>query len=67
MQVNGRFHSDEWFAIVTQLKKYSPKLKALVISSGTDDAFAKIDWGNYKHLGDYIIITDPNIPKSFGE
>jgi uncharacterized iron-regulated protein len=28
-QVNGRFHSDEGFAIVTQLKKYSPKTRML--------------------------------------
>ncbi len=67
LQVNGRFHSDEGFAIVTQLKKYSPKLKALVISSGTDDAFPIIDWSKHKHFGDYIIITDPNVPKSFNE
>ena len=67
LQVNGRFHSDERFAIVTQLKKYSSKIKVLVISSGTDDSFPNIDWSKQKHLGDYIIITDPSIPKSFSE
>lgn len=65
MQVNGRFHSDEGFAIVTQLKKYSPKLKPLIISSGSDDTFPIIDWNKHKHLGDYIIITDPNVPKTY--
>ena len=30
-QVNGRFHSDEGFAIATQLKKYNPKVKLLII------------------------------------
>ncbi len=67
LQVNGRFHSDEGFAIVTQLKKYSPKIKALVISSGTDESFPNIDWSKHKQLGDYIIITDPSFPKSFSE
>ena len=67
MQVNGRFHSDEGLAIVTQLKKYSPKIKSLIISSGTDDSFPNIDWSKHKHLGDYIIITDPSIPKTFKE
>lgn len=64
-QVNGRFHSDEGFAVVNQLKKYNPKVKVLVISSGSDDAFPNIDWNKHKHLGDYIIITDPQVPKTY--
>ena len=67
LQVNGRFHSDERFAIVSQLEKYAPKLKKLVISAGTDESFPNIDWSKYKQLGDYIIITDPSVPKSFNE
>jgi hypothetical protein len=67
MQVNGRFHSDEGFAIVTQLKKYHPKLRPLIISSTSDEAFPAIDWTAYQHLGDYIIITDPLVPRTFEE
>src|SRR5690606_15347345 len=33
LQLNGRFHSDEYMAIYTQLKQYNPKLRVLVISS----------------------------------
>ena len=66
-QVNGRFHSDEGFAIVSQLKKYSPKIKSLVISTGEDDSFPNIDWNKHKHLGDYMIITDPSVPKTYKE
>lgn len=65
MQVNGRFHSDEGFAVATQLKKYSPKTKALIISSGSDEAFPNIDWSKYDKLGDYMIITDPKVPKTY--
>jgi len=64
-QVNGRFHSDEGFAIVSQLKKYSPKTKVLIISTGADESFPNINWNDFKTQGDYIIITDPNIPKTF--
>lgn len=64
-QVNGRFHSDEKYAIVQQLQKYSPDAKVLVISSGAEDSFPNIDWEKFKHLGDYIIITDPKVPKSY--
>ncbi len=65
MQVNGRFHSDEKFAIVTQLQNYRPRTRMLVISSGTDEAFPNINWDNHKHLGDYIIITDPKVPRTY--
>lgn len=65
LQVNGRFHSDEGFAIVTQLKKYNAKLKPLIVSMGSDDSFQNINWDDFKQLGDYIIITDPTVPKTF--
>ena len=65
MQVNGRFHSDEGFAAVTQLKKYRPKAIALVVSCGSDPAFPNIDWKKYLSQGDYIVITDPSVPKTY--
>ncbi len=65
MQVNGRFHSDQGFAVVAQLKKYSPKTKILIISTGSEDSFPNIDWSKLKQNGDYIIVTDPKVPKTF--
>ena len=65
MQVNGKFHSDEHFAAVAQLKKYSPKTKVLVVSTSSDDDFPHIDWSKYKKDGDYIIITDPKVPRTY--
>ena len=67
LQVNGRFHSDECFAVVEQLKKYSPGTRVMVISSGSDDSFGHIDWEKFRKLGDYIIITNPRIPKTFAD
>ena len=67
LQINGRFHSDEGFAVVTQLKKYRPKTSMLIISSTTDDSFPNIDWSQYKDQGDYIIITDPSVPRSYAD
>ena len=65
MQVNGRFHSDEGFAVVTQLHNYRPKVKTLVISTGGDESFPNVKWDDLKKNGDYIIVTDPNVPKTF--
>ena len=65
MQVNGRFHSDEGFAAAAQLKHYRPKAKQLIISSGSDESFPNIKWDDYKKDGDYIIMTDPKVPKTY--
>lgn len=65
LQVNGKFHSDEHFAIVTQLENYNPRLKSLVISTASDEDFPNIKWSDYKNEGDYIIITDPKVPRTY--
>lgn len=65
MHVNGKFHSDEGFAVVSQLYNYSSKIKPLVISTSSDEDFPKIKWENYRKNGDYIIITDPNVPRTY--
>ncbi|MBI2269416.1 MAG: ChaN family lipoprotein [Bacteroidetes bacterium] len=69
LQLNGRFHSDEGLGIVTHLKKHNPKLRVLVISciNGDKDFPNAIDSGKNKILGDYVIYTDPAVPKTFKE
>lgn len=65
MHVNGKFHSDEGYAVVSQLYSYNSKIKPLIISSASDDAFPKVNWAAYKKNGDYIIITDPKVPRTY--
>ena len=67
MQVNGRFHSDEGFAVAAQLANYNKKIKRLIISSGSEDSFPNINWNDLKKNGDYIIITDPKVPRTYKE
>ena len=67
LQVNGRFHSDQKFAVVEQLKKMNSKLRSLVISCGSDEKFPAINWKDYSDLGDFIIITDPSVPKTYAD
>lgn len=64
-QVNGRFHSDEKLGTYAQLKKYAPKLKALNIAAFAAEDFDNPDWEQHQHLGDYIILTNPKVKKSF--
>lgn len=64
-QVNGRFHSDEKLGTLAKLQAYAPKLKILNISSFSADDFNQPNWDKYKNLGDYIIVTDPTVKKTF--
>lgn len=65
LQLNGRFHSDEQLGTLAQLKKLLPKLSISNISCFSAEDFKQPDWEKYKYLGDYIIVTDPGIKRTF--
>lgn len=67
MMVNGRFHSEESFGIVQQISYYQPKLNSLIVTVFSDESFNNVDWNKFKHLGDYIVVTNPEIPKTYKE
>ena len=64
-QVNGGFHSEEKLGAAAQLKKYMPAARILNIAVYADESFGNPDWGKLAKLGDYIILTDPKLPKTF--
>lgn len=64
-QVNGRFHSDEKLGTLAKLKNYAPKLRILNIAAFSGEDFINPNWEKYKTLGDYIIVTDPTVKKTF--
>ncbi|WP_374949270.1 ChaN family lipoprotein [Mucilaginibacter sp.] len=64
-QVNGGFHSEEKLGAVAQLKKYVPEVKVINIQAYADDHFDNPDWTKYATFGDYTIITDPKLPRTF--
>lgn len=63
--VLGRFHSDERLGTLARLKKLKPGLSIANISCFSDTSFNKPDWDKFSQLGDYIIITNPEIKRSF--
>eukprot|EP01037_Dinobryon_pediforme_P000739 gene739-742_t len=65
LQLNGGFHSEEKLGAAAQLKKYAPDVRMINIAVFADESFAKTDWSKFSKNGDYIIITDPNLPRSF--
>ncbi len=63
--VAGRFHSDEKLGTVARVIKFKPSLKIANISSFSDSTFNNPDWKNFVHLGDYIIITNPELKRTY--
>jgi uncharacterized iron-regulated protein len=61
----GRFHCDEKLGTLAQLQKRKSGLKILNISSFSDSSFTNPDWEKFSNLGDYIIITNPELKKTF--
>ncbi|ASU34195.1 ChaN family lipoprotein [Mucilaginibacter xinganensis] len=64
-QVNGGFHSEEKLGTAAQLRKYAPKVRIINIATYADDSFENPDWSKFISKGDYIIFTDPKLPKTF--
>ena len=65
LQLNGGFHSEEKLGAAAQLKRYAPKAKILNIAVYADDSFDNPDWSQFTKNGDYIILTDPKLSKTF--
>jgi uncharacterized iron-regulated protein len=65
LQINGGFHSEEKLGTPAQLKKYNPAARILNIATYADDSFDNPDWTKVSKMGDYIILTDPKLPKTF--
>jgi uncharacterized iron-regulated protein len=63
--LNGRFHTDYRLGTFTQLARKNKKLRIQNISSFAAADFANPDWSQYTGLGDYVIVTDPGVPKSY--
>ena len=65
LQLNGGFHSEEKLGAAAQVKRYAPKVRILNIAAYSDDSFDNPDWNKFSKNGDYIILTDPKLPKTF--
>lgn len=64
VEVNGTFHSEERLGVPEQLKRYNPKSRVVVVTIVPDEAFPAFDAGRLGKLGDFVIITDPSVPRS---
>lgn len=61
----GNFHCDEKLGTLAQLQHRSKKIKILNISCFSDASFDAPNWDQFGLRGDFVIITDPNLKKTF--
>jgi uncharacterized iron-regulated protein len=61
----GGFHTEEKLGTAAQLQMRNKKLKILNIASFSDKSFTNPDWEKESYRGDYIIITNPDLKKTF--
>lgn len=65
VHVNGGFHSESRLGTAEQLLSYRKKTKFLVVTMRYEDDFVKFDPAKHKGLGDFVILTDKKVPRSF--
>jgi uncharacterized iron-regulated protein len=61
----GGFHCEEKLGTAAQLQMRNKKLKILNIASFSDESFSNPDWEKFSNKGDYIILTNPDLKKTF--
>ncbi|RZL03038.1 MAG: hypothetical protein EOO89_28550, partial [Pedobacter sp.] len=65
IHLNGRFHTDEKLGTYAQFTRFAPKATAINISCFSAADFENPNWEKYKALGDFIIVTDPKVKRSY--
>jgi uncharacterized iron-regulated protein len=65
VHLNGAFHTENRLGTAEQLLKYRPKTKILVVTMRYEEDFTKFDVPKHENLGDFVILTDSKVPRSF--
>jgi uncharacterized iron-regulated protein len=65
VNLNGSFHTEKHLGTVEQLQKFYPKAKVLVVTMRYEDDFANFNKSKHSDLGDFVILTDAKVPRSF--
>jgi uncharacterized iron-regulated protein len=65
IHLNGAFHTENRLGTAEQFLKFRPKAKFIVVTMRYEDDFTKFDKAKHENLGDYVILTDSKVPRSF--
>lgn len=65
VHINGSFHTEGRLGTAEQLLSYRKKTRFLVVTIRYEDSFAVFDPAKHSDLGDFVILTDKKVPRSF--
>jgi uncharacterized iron-regulated protein len=65
IHINGRFHSEKRLGAPEHLLRYRSKTRFIVITIVSDDTFPNFAATKHIDLGDFVIVTDPKLPRTF--
>ena len=61
------FHSGERMGILDHLARYRPGVSMLVVTMISDKGFPAFEASKMTGLGDFVIVTDAGLPRSYGD
>ena len=65
VHLSGGFHSENRLGTVEHLLKYNPTARVIVVTMKAAENFPNFDKANDTDTGDFVILTDPKLPRSF--
>ena len=65
VHLNGAFHTENRLGTAEQFLKYRPKARILVVTMRYEEDFTKFDKTKHENLGDFVVLTDSKVPRSF--
>jgi uncharacterized iron-regulated protein len=65
VHLNGSFHTENRLGTAEQLQRFQPNAKILVVTMRSEEGYAKFDRVKHSGLGDFVILTDAKLPRSF--
>ncbi len=65
VHVNGSFHTENRLGTAEQFLKLHPKAKVLVVTMRSEENYTDFDKTKHQSLGDFVILTDAKLPRSF--
>lgn len=65
VHLNGSFHTESRLGTPEHLVKFNSKAKFIVVTMRYEENFTNFDQTRHENLGDFVILTDTKIPRSF--
>jgi uncharacterized iron-regulated protein len=65
VHLNGSFHTENRLGTAEQLLRFRPKAKFIVVTIRYEEDITKFDKPKHENLGDFVILTDSKVPRSF--